>query len=378
MLLGVAPETALVPCGPGFLPIHWAVQGGDVSLINLLLEAAPERATATTAASYNSSGGLTAAAVSAQKDQPEALQLLLAKLAMVANKEGWLPIHSAASEGHASVVEVLLRLAPESAIASTREQYTAAMMAAFSGHAASLKLLIDAAPELLFMTNREGCTCTYFAAEMGHVDCLQLLLHRAPALAAAPTEGGFTAAHLAATLGQEATLQLLLEAAPSAATALTDKGSTPAHLAAEKGRTACLQLLMAAAPETAVVGGGGRAAVVELLCSLAPESAGVARNDGVTPLFVAVENGREDLVELLLKDALDAALLPTCGALERVGPAHIAAMQGHAGVLKRILEAAPQASEQRDIEGRTPLDVAVQHCRVKAVQVLQEHRGRSS
>lgn len=247
--------------------------------------------------------------------------------------------------------------------------------------------------------------CSHLAAENGRTACLQRLITMDPAAASADGYFGMIPAHLAAQNGHMGALNVLLAAAPGTAAHQAADGTTPLDHAAMRGHTA----------------------VVERLLSVAPHTVNMRSKDGAAPLYGAAQNGHEDVVAALLRAG--AVHTPT-------NPAHAAARgdpytahAGHAGALRRILQADPEASQRRDAEasaaavccacrvcacchpacchqtagaaiqqpmllkatlcadlahvsalrpqGRTPLDVAMRYRRVNTMQVLQEQGQRS-
>jgi len=94
----------------------------------------------------------------------------------------------------------------------------------------------------------------------------------------------------------------------------------------------------------------------------------VADGDGSTPLFVAAEYGREQIVRMLLS----AGVKPN-QVVHRSGrtPLLLGVKYGHYEIVKLLVEAGASI-ESRDWHGRTPTMVAKQHCHIKVWRYLQK------
>lgn len=120
--------------------------------------------------------------MAAFKGQQDLVQRLLARDAAV-NKTGWTPLHYAATNGHISVMKVLL---DKYAFidAQSPNGSTPLMMAAMYGSPEAVKLLIDEGADQS-MKNQLGMTALDFAKKANRSDAVELL-SRGPAAATAP------------------------------------------------------------------------------------------------------------------------------------------------------------------------------------------------
>ena len=118
--------------------------------------------------------------------------------------------------------------------------------------------------------------------------------------------------------------------------------------------------------------------MLELLLSLSPALGAAPCANGSLPLHMAAcaAQHSEQKVRLLLKAAPSAAL--AIGSHQRILPLHYAASRGDAAAAALLLEAAPASAGTCDRDGRTPLDLLLQHtadgviteCRMRTARVL--------
>ncbi len=103
------------------------------------------------------------------------------------NSDGWAPIHVAASEGYAGIIDILLRHGAV-ADARTKNFRTALHIACVRGQLQVISALLKAGADV---DGKElnGNTPSHFCAEYGHRDCLRLLLAKHPTLFSKNNEG---------------------------------------------------------------------------------------------------------------------------------------------------------------------------------------------
>lgn len=180
-----------------------------------------------------------------------------------------------------------------------------------------------------------GETALFRAVEGGHVAIMRSLLD-AGADAGATNAAGLTALHLAACFSRCAMFEALVSAGCSP-NAVSDKvykdwdgARTPMHYAAHTGDVDCFQRLCAL---------GGDMRQLSLV--------------GWPCLFYAIEAGRKELAEWIMDKDLEAK--KHCVVEKQRTALMLAAMQGHAGIIRSIHERLPIYLDWRDEDGRTAL-----------------------
>ncbi|CAN6168264.1 unnamed protein product [Urochloa humidicola] len=166
---------------------------------------------------------------------------------------------------------------------------------------------------------------------------------------------GNTALHLVASRGHAELAAILCEKAPSLVATRNRSLDTPLHCAAKAGHrevVACLLSAMRAGGEEAAAAlrarnclgatalyeavRHGRAGVVDLIMAEAPELASVTCEDGVSPLYLAVNTKSKQIVRLLLRPSADGTPSPASAAGRKGRTAlHVAAAtsKGNDGII---------------------------------------------
>ena len=257
------------------------------------------------------------------------VRALLAKKADVnaPQGDGSTALHWAVYNGDAAMTRVLLAAGADAKAQTRLGGLTPVMMAARSGDAGVLKLLLDAKGDG-FSANANGTTPLMFAAASGNVEAVTLLVDRGADVNAADRTHGQTPLMFAAAQGRDAAVQVLLarRADPNATTqvsriitmgerykAQTDSKGTR-EITSEGGRSDITAMggmtaLTFAARE-------GYIAVVRALVDGGAEVNKVQGADELSPITLAIINGRLDIAGYLLEHGANPNLLAKSG----VGP----------------------------------------------------------
>lgn len=206
--------------------------------------------------------------------------------------------------------------------------------------------------------NRTGLM---YAILNGHGRVLDRLLSLEDLAVDAADSAGDTAIHFAVRAGNITVLRriLRLRGSPNVPNRL---GSTPLHLAVESGKP-------------------------ELVAVLLKDAHGLAVDlrgpDGMTPVHQAILAGQPDLLALLLRRSVQPM---TPFGEGNVPPLHLAVSADSASCLTLLLEGVASATTARDRLGRTALHVAVMEDRPAMVSMLvdrsadmlaRDHLGRT-
>ena len=124
--------------------------------------------------------------LAALKGDQDLVKKLIARDADI-NKPGWTPLHYAATNGHLSIMKLLL---DKYAFidAQSPNGTTPLMMAAMYGSPEAVKLLIDEGADLK-MKNQQGMTALDFAKRANRSESAELISKAQPAVPKRPAEG---------------------------------------------------------------------------------------------------------------------------------------------------------------------------------------------
>ncbi|CAE7593772.1 ANK3 [Symbiodinium natans] len=403
-------------------PLHLAAYMGQVAQTRIVQLLLSKRA----AVDEKGSGDKTALHLAARRGQLEAVQQLMGqgRLAdfagaqiVAVDKEGDLPLHEAARNGHAhplvcsedgwsiwlkasqsaqvAVVQELIR-ARVPVEAASRCGKTALHVACTWGQEAVVEALLQNAASVhaadlcgnsplherrrvsldlvlafqapLEARNRDQRTPLHASAATGNYDFAGTLMQYG-ASADAPDKDGDSPVHLAAFYGRTGVLDVMMQLRVIALT-LNKEGRSPVHRAVQGGRVAALKLLVGGVggrpslqsdtpdnqgetPLHLAAGLGDGHEVVETLAQNPGTSLEARRADGLVPLLVAAMQGKARTVECLLRAKAQSGACGAAGA----AAIHFAAGGGHLSVVHSLLmrQASPNVQNQRN---ETPFQVA--------------------
>ncbi len=228
-----------------------------------------------------------------------------------------LPIHQAVQSGSLRGTELLLRAKPECAHAIGKKGIGPAWIAAQGGYIGILKLLITHKVDLNLPSQEHNRFPIHQAAQAGHTEVVRLLLENG----AEPDpvdHYGITPLWSAAQGGHHEIIEMLLSHGSRVGKEIkieiesTEGGRRPIHQAAQGGYLQTVKLLRAKGANCDPVDG-----------------------DGITPLWSASQNGHADVVRELINAG---ALLDVMPYKESRLPIHQAAQGGHLEVIQTLLE----------------------------------------
>ncbi|EED18510.1 ankyrin, putative [Talaromyces stipitatus ATCC 10500] len=242
------------------------------------------------------------------------------------DRDGWTPLFYAASEGHETIVKLLLNMDGVDPNSRTDNGLTPLSMAAYKGHEAVVKLLLNIDTVDPDLKDNNGWTPLSRAASRGHKAIVKLLLNTDRVDPDSKDNNGWTPLFYAASKGHEAIVKLLLNT-DGVDPDPKDDGSTPLFYAASKGHEA----------------------IVKLLLNTDRVDPDLKNNDGRTPLSIAAYKGHEATVKLLLNTGrVDQDLKDNDGQT----PLSRAASEGHEAIVKLLLntdgETPSTVSEERE------------------------------
>ena len=258
-----------------------------------------------------------------------AVRALLAKKADVnaPQGDGSTALHWAVYNGDVELTRLLLGAGADAKAQTRLGGLTPVMMAARAGDAPALRLLLDAKGDAV-TANANGTTPLMFAAASGNVDAVTLLVDRGADVNAADRTHGQTPLMFAAAQGRDAAVKVLLarKADPNAATQVSKiitmgerykaktEGKGTREITSEGGRSDITAMggmtaLMFAARE-------GHVAAVRALVEGGADVNKVQGADELSPITLAIVNGRLDIAAYLLEHGANPNLVAKNG----VGP----------------------------------------------------------
>ncbi|XP_056423996.1 ankyrin repeat and SOCS box protein 3 isoform X2 [Hyla sarda] len=193
----------------------------------------------------------------------------------------------------------------------------------------------------------DRCSTVGHAARRGDIKSLRRLIKNGSSVDVADNRG-WMPIHEAAFSDAAQCLQLLIHSAPSRdyVKSKTFEGQSALHLAAKRGSVQCSKILLRAGAD--------------------PND---LTNDETTPLFLAVENGCEAVVKLLLKYKANVNGPHSCSGWN---PLHQASLMEHTDLIQLLLENGVD-KECRDDFGITPLFIAAQYGKYESLRLLSSH-----
>ncbi len=302
-------------------------------------------------------------------DDIEAARRLLAEgekhLALDVDDQGMLPLQIAVSTGSIKMVRILIdeyNVDPnhiaDSGFSSKSRGRSPLHLAAAAGKLSIVDFLLDSDANI-FAVDIGGISALHLAIQYGHSSVADKLIKKMGKRAHIRDKNATTPLHVAARHGQDAITSRLLflggghtgsenAEGESFIDAKNNFGLTPLHYAAAWGHGGVIKLLLSDGANV-----------------------NVANKQGLTPLFLASRDGREEVVALLsaqqgvnLERGDDEAHTPLC----------VAVANGHLRIFARLLSrgADPHA---KDKNGMIPLHIASKRGNFEAVTSLLQTKG---
>jgi ankyrin repeat protein len=258
------------------------------------------------------------------------------------DNNGWTPLMLAVAEGLLTAVQALLSAPRIDINAQKPDGETALFVAANQGEDDVVKALINKRADVN-IAKINGWTPLMVAAGKGLLAITQALLSAPRIDINAQKPDGATALHVAIANGQDDVVKPLIN--KRADVNLADNtGWTPLMFAAEKGLLAITQALLSA-PGIDI---------------------NAQKPDGETALYVAVNQGKDDVVKALINKRADVNIARINGWT----PLMFAAEKGHLTITQALLSAPRIDINAKKPDGATALHVAVNQGKDDVVKAL--------
>lgn len=243
-------------------------------------------------------------------------------------------------------------------------------------HSAELLLKLKADPNL---TNGELPCPLYLAAQEGRLEMVNLLLSNG-AHVNALYKGEFSAIYIAAQKGHLEVVQCLVRRGANINIQVGENNGFPLYIAMQEKHTAVVIFLLEqkaniklkyAGFSPLYIGtnknhlDGVKALLVHCKKNSINPDINKSDGDGSTPLYLAVQDGHADMVQLLLESGANIE----CEFLGGYTPLYVAAQNGHLKVIEILCQYKPNYNRLSP-NGSTALYVAAQNGHMEVVSLL--------
>uniref|UniRef100_A0A3P8Z511 Ion transport domain-containing protein n=1 Tax=Esox lucius TaxID=8010 RepID=A0A3P8Z511_ESOLU len=332
-------EARLVPDKDGCIPLHLAVETGNVGIVKELLghQSEPQLT------AQKTGSGDAALHICCRRKDTEMAKVLIQYGANVdiQNEEGHTPLHIVAWEGDKFLLKLFYQNKANPDIIDKMDR-SPLHIAAERGHSYVVDVLTDKFKANVLARTKDGSTMMHIASQCGHPDTALTFMKKGVPLHM-PNKSGAVCLHAAAKQGHTAVVQaLLLKGAHVDMT--TKDGLTALHVAVQNGKPLVVQMLLGFGAQVQLGGGKARE----------------------TPLHIAARvKGGEKVAEMLLKSGADVNAEQENGET----PMHIAARYGGLKMMKILIEEGGELT-CRSKAGENPLHIAVRHCHAAVVEEI--------
>ncbi|RAO66927.1 uncharacterized protein BHQ10_002939 [Talaromyces amestolkiae] len=370
--------------------------------------------------------GQTALQLAAENGYKAVVKKLLVNMRYEANAkddDGRTALRLAAENGHVAVVKLLVDKGVDAD--SEHNGKTPLHLAVANGHQAVVKLLVENGVDINSTRwldsahSHYGQTALHWAAEGGYVAMVKLLVENGADINTKLSAQNQTPLHLAAVNGYVAVTKLLVENGADIEAKRADYSQTPLHLAVAKGHVAVIKQLIKYGANVNVeqeygqtalhsAAANGDVAIIELLAKAGADIDSTSNDckgyhgeygDGYQPFYgnyrgqtalhLAVANGHEAVVKLLVENGADINSMEWgCNRNSHHGQAalHWAAKGGHLVMVKLLVENGAEIDLEnsyrgiedgdggdKDYGGRTALHMAAANGHGAVVSLLLKY-----
>lgn len=389
----------------GFTPVCLAASCDKSGVMQVLIDAGANVNTV-----HN--GGYTPIFIAAQYGNADIVRVLIGAGAdvNVKEKDGFTPIHIASQNGHTDAARVLIDAGSN---VNTENKYgsTPLYTASSNGHFDTVRMLIDANANVN-SAKMNGCTPLYAASSNGHVDIVRVLIEAGGNVNTA-TNDGFTPIYAASFEGHVDVVRMLIDAGANV-DAAQNNGLTSLMIAADKNQTETAFVLIRAGADPYLKDANNKTAldyaspelrtkIEETLRSTIDSSSGdscalfraiksgqisvlkqigkfntsVREVGGCTPLMVALQSGRHDIVKLILYRGNNVQSMLSERDDNGKTVLHYVAEFGNVAIA-RLLLAEGADLRVRDADGITAIADAAAHGNLEVLQTFISHAQSTS
>ncbi|KAL0967559.1 hypothetical protein UPYG_G00253780 [Umbra pygmaea] len=348
----------LQPDQYGWTPLHEAAYVGQDQCVRIILGAQPEMI------NKCDLKGQTALILAVGREKVACVEALLEKGAdsELATKERETPLYKACERENAEIVAMLLN----HGVVVNRHciQGWTAIQEAVSRNSVEICEMLVQAGARLSPTNIYGITPLFTAAQTGHVETLQFLIKNGADINSEATDGA-TALYEAAKNGHEKIVEILLSRNADANKAC-QKGLLPLHIAAHRGTDGKALLTYDSYNYDKSV------KIVSMLINATSKSR--VRRSGISPLHLAAERNREEVLKVLIEAGYDVNAMLSQERSKmyedhRRTTLYFAVANGNVDTTTMLLK----AGANPNLDTFNPLLVAARQGSIELVTLLVEH-----
>ncbi|XP_078482468.1 transient receptor potential cation channel subfamily A member 1 homolog [Ciona intestinalis] len=321
-------------------PLHIAASQGHMEITKLLIESGAR-------VNARNDSLATPLLLAAQHNNFAIVELLLQYNAEleIRDKDNLTPLLIVCKQGHLETISWLVENNAD-VTATDKNDKNCLMLAVEDKRTSAVQELLryEAVRKLLEETDKNANSVLHLAAKKGFLPIIRILLEH-DARIDPKNEDESTPVHIAAAYGQHMALKELLDHDKTMINSLDENANTALHLSAMEGHTTCIEVLLDHGANV-----------------------GLRNTKQWTALDCACSKGFELTVQKLLQ--AQSPLNPLRGA--RTTPLHQACVNGHVHVVKILLDWRADVS-YRLVDGRNPLDCAIDADKRECVQAIIQH-----
>ena len=342
----------------GWTVLHHAAKSGNLDLFQYLIGKGSDVFSKT---KDKQNSCLHIAAVNRHVDLCKTLVEIYYLDILLADDDGWTVLHHAAKSGNLDLFQYLI--GKESDVFSkTKNKQNSLHIAAVNGHAGLCKKLLEIYNLDILLTDDDGWAVLHHAAENGNLDLFQYLIGKGSDVYSKTKDKQNSCLHIAAVNGHADLCKILLEIY-NLDILLTDGDEwTVLHHAAENGNLDLFQYLIGKWSDVYsktkdkqnslhIAAVNGHADLCKILLEIYNLDILLTDGDEWTVLYHAAENGNLDLFQYLIGKGSDVF----GKTKDKQNSLHIAAVNGHAGLCKILLEIYNLDILLTDADGKTVL-----------------------
>ncbi|XP_062620998.1 ankyrin-3-like [Saccostrea cucullata] len=365
------PDMLKVVATKGWNAAHFAAQGGDIRILQLLAEAGLP-ATETTKDNLTI---LQIACGNAQYEMCQHILLQYPDMLKVVEPKGGSVAYFAAQGGDVRILQLLAE-AGLSVFETRKDNWTILHSACLNAQYKMCQYILSQYPYMLEVVDTDGWNAAHYAAKGGDVRILQILVEEGLSLNET-TKDNLTMLHIACLTTQHKMCQYILSKYPNMLKAVDINGFNAAHHAAQGGDVRILQLLAEAGLTVTETTKDNRTIlhiaclnaqykICQYILSQYPNMLKAVDTYGWNAAHFAAEGGDANILQLLLEEGLPA----TETTRDNLTILHIACRNAQYEICQLILSQYPNMLNDVDTTGKKATHYASQGGDVRILQLL--------